>query len=287
MLIEAIFSLMVADALPGKPTVADIMADAPEAAWVTPDPDDLLYIETEAGRMVVLMVPDMAPGHAAQMRTLAREAYYDGLSFYRVPIGFVAQGGDQTGERDKGSAAETLTAEYEAPWADVPAFAPLGHYDGYAPAAGFVAGLPAGYDPDTDTAWLAHCQGAFASGREEGRDSASTEFYITLQPQRYLDRNLTVLGRVIWGQEHLAGIKRNAPNNSGVMEEGEPTEIVSVRLASDMDEAERTPVQIMDTNTKTFAALIGARAARPSSFFYHRPNHVDLCQMPVPVRLAE
>ena len=231
-MLAALLALLALDPIPGRATVAEIMEGAPEEAWVRPDPDDTLYVETEAGRMVVLLVPEMAPAHAEQLRTLAREGYYDGLSFYRVPIGFVAQGGDRTGEKDKGSAAETLAAEFEAPWARVPEFAPLGHYDGYAPAAGFVRGLPAGYDPETDTAWLAQCQGAFAFGRNEGRDTASTEVYITLQPQRYLDRNLTVAGRVVWGFEHLAAIRRNAPGNFGEMAEGEPTEIVSVRLAS-------------------------------------------------------
>ena len=279
------------DPLPG-PTVAEIMAAAPEGAWEAPPADELLYLDVPAGRMVVRLVPEMAPAHAAQLRVLAAEGYYDGLGFYRVPIGFVAQGGDETGERDLGSAAPSLAAEFEAPWDAVPGWTSLGHADGYAPAAGFTQGLPAGYDPETDTAWLAHCQGALAFGREEGRNTASTELYVTLQPQRYLDRNLTVVGRVVWGFEHLASLRRNAPGNFGTMAEGAPTEIVSVRMASDVPEAERVPVEVMDTTSETFRQLIGARAARPSGFFYHRPGpdgvgHVDLCQMPVPARLAE
>ena len=288
-MLAALLALMAADPLPGKPTVAEIMASAPDADWFAPDPDDTLYVETEAGRLVVLMIPEMADAHVRQLRVLAREGYYDGLTFYRVPIGFVAQGGDRTGERDIGAADDALPAEFEAPWARVPEFTPLGYHDGYAPAAGFVRGVPAGYDPATDTAWLAHCQGALAFGRNEGRDTASTEIYVTLQPQRYLDRNLTVVGRVIWGFEHLAKIERNAPGNFGERdaEAGPGTVMLSVRLASDLPEAERTPVEVMDTGSETFRALIGTRAARPSGFFHYRPNHVDLCQMPVPVRLAE
>ena len=279
--------MLAAQPIEGRQTVAEIMEAAPEAVWVAPDPAETLYIDVPAGRIVVRLVPEMAPAHYEQVRTLTADGYYDGLAFYRVPIGFVAQGGDEAGERDIGDAAPALPAEFEAPWKAVSDWTSLGHADGYAPAAGFIRSMPAGYDPETDTAWLAHCQGAFAFGREEGQDTASTEFYVTLQPQRYLDRNLTVLGRVIWGEEHLASLRRNAPGNLGVMEDGaERTPIVSMRLASQVAAAERTPVQVMDTTSDTFAKLIEARAARPSGFFYHRPDHVDLCQMPVPARLA-
>ena len=280
--------LALAQAVEDRPTVAEILADAPDEAWVAPRPEDTLYIETPEGRIVVALVPELAPAHAEQVRTLAREGYYDGLSFYRVPILFVAQGGDATGERDKGSAAETLPAEFEVAMpGDLP-FTPLGMDDPYAPEAGFVRSLPAARDPEAGTAWLAHCTGAFAFGREEGRDTASTEFYITLQPQRYLDRNLTVLGRVVWGFEHVDAIRRNAPGNFGTMADmNAATPIVSVRLASDVPRVRRTQVELLDSTSPAFRALIGARAARPSGFFYHRPDHVDLCQMPVPVRLAE
>ena len=275
-------------AIEDRPTVAEILAEAPDDAWVSPRPEDTLYVETPQGRIVIALVPELAPAHAAQLRTLAREGYYDGLSFYRVPIGFVAQGGDVTGERDLGAAARTLPAEFETPLPDGLTFTPLGMDDPYAPESGFIESLPAARDPETGTAWLAHCAGALAFGREEGRDTASTEIYITLQPQRYLDRNLTVVGRVVWGFEHVDAITRNAPGNFGTMADlGEATPIVSVRLASDVPRVRRTEVELLDSASDTFRALIGARAARPSGFFYYRPNHVDLCQMPVPARLAE
>ena len=277
------------DALPGRTTVAEIMAEAPADAWFRPDPEDTIYLELENGeRVVILLVPELSPGHAKQVRTLAREGYYERLHFYRVPEGFVAQGGDESGEKSKGSAAETLTSEFEAPWPDGLPFTPLGHDDSYAAQSGFVRGVPAGRDPDAGTGWLAHCTGAFAFGREEGRDTASTEFYVTLQPQRYLDRNLTVLGRVVWNMPAIQAIPRNEPNNGGVMQDrARWTPIASVRVASDVDEADRTDVEVMDTASETFRQLLGARAARADAFFYHRPDHVDLCQMPVPVRLAE
>jgi peptidylprolyl isomerase len=291
MLLATLLGLLAADPLPA-PTVTEVMAAAPEAAWFQPDPEDTLYLDVAAGRIVILLVPELSPAHAAQVRTLARAGYYDGLSFYRVPVGFVAQGGDEGGERDIGEAAASLPAEFEAALPAGLAFTPLGHADGYAPEAGFVRGLPAGRDPEAGpergSAWLAHCTGAFAFGREEGRDTASTEFYVTLQPQRYLDRNLTVLGRVVWGQEHLAGIARNEPGNFGTMTNtSRATRIEGLAVAADLPEAERVSIEVMDTTSEAFRQLIAARANRADAFFYHRPDHVDLCQMPVPVRLRE
>ena len=283
----AALALTTADALPGRPTVAEIMEAAPDSVWFTPDPEDLLYLEIPGGRVVIQLVPELSPRHAEQVRTLAREGYYDGLHFYRVVPGFVAQGGDESGERDKGSAAETLPAEFEAPLPETLAFTPLGQDDPYAPRSGFIEGVPAARDPETGTAWLAHCTGAFAFGREVGRDTASTEFYITVQPQRYLDRNLTVLGRVIWGMDLVQAIPRGRPNNGGTIEDRDRwTPIASMRVAADLPRLRRTEVQVMDTTSGTFAQLLEARANRPSDFFYRRPDHVDLCQMPVPVREA-
>ncbi|WP_031551551.1 peptidylprolyl isomerase [Parvularcula oceani] len=288
MLVESLLALVaLADPLPGRATVAEILEAAPEEAWVRPDPEDTLYLDLDAGRVVIAMVPELAPAHAAQIRTLAREGYYEGLSFYRVVEGFVAQGGDEAGTKDIGSAKPALPAEFEMPLPEGVTFTPLGQADPYSSQAGFIESLPAARDPQAGTAWLAHCTGAFAFGREEGRDTASTEIYIALQPQRYLDQNLTVLGRVILGMEHVQAMPRGELGNAGtIADEGRWTPIRGMTLAADLPEEARVPVEIMDTSSETFAQLIEARAARPSGFFYHRPDHVDLCQMPVPVRLA-
>ncbi len=277
----------LADPLPGRATVAEILEAAPEEVWVAPDLEDTLYLDLDAGRVVIVLVPELAPAHAAQIRTLAREGYYEGLSFYRVVQGFVAQGGDEAGTKDIGAAEPALPAEFETPLPESVTFTPLGQADPYSPQAGFIEGLPAARDPEAGTAWLAHCTGAFAFGREEGRDTASTEIYIALQPQRYLDRNLTVVGRVVLGMEHVQAMPRGALNNSGTIAEKERwTPIRGLTVASDLPEEARMPVEIMDTSSETFGQLTRARAARPSGFFYSRPDHVDLCQMPVPVRLA-
>lgn len=274
-----------ADALKDKPQTADILAQAGPDDWATLDPENTLYIELASGRVVVALFPALAPGHVAQVKALARQGFYDGLSFYRVIEGFVAQGGDAFGGRPvKKPAQKTLKAEFEhAPPKDF-AFDPLPDHDGYAPEVGFSGSLPVGRDPQTGTAWLLHCPGAFAFGRDEARDTASTEFYITLQSQRYLDRNLSVFGRVVAGMEHVDALRRNAPPT----QKGDPVgdTIVSIKVAADVPEKERAALQILKSGTPTFDAFVEARRNRPEAFFYFRPNYVDICQIGVPVRAA-
>ncbi len=272
------------DDLPKTP--AEIVAEAPADAWMTVDPDQLMLIDTAAGRVAVMLSSTMAQGHVAQMKTLVSQRYYDGLSFYRVIDGFVAQGGVLEEERPLGKAEAKLAPEFEEPLPEGAGFAPLGYTDGFAPEAGYIEGMPAGRDPETETAWLAHCTGAFAYGRENAKDSASTEIYITLQPQRYLDRNLTVAGRVIDGMDAVQRFARgDRAVNSGVIAKPQNrTPIIRVRMATDLPEARRPSYEVLDTSSDSFAAFIKATANRPSEFFYYRPDHADLCQVPIPVR---
>lgn len=274
---------LAADETPRE--VGVIVAEAPADHWREIPPDQLLLIETPEGQITVALSSVLAQTHIAQVRTLAREGYYQGLSFYRVIEGFVAQGGDHQGTQDLGSAQPKLAPEFEEALPEGAVFTQLPFGDHYADDVGYIESLPAGRDAETGTTWLAHCTGAFAFGREVAEDTASTEFYITLQPQRYLDRNLTVAGRVIDGM----GIVQAAPR--GVIDNDPETDdfpnrlmIKGMTIVSDIPEGQRPRWRILDDRSASFRELTKARAARPSDFFYHRPGHVNLCQMPVPVQ---
>ena len=270
-----------ADALEGKRSGAEILAATVAEDWRAIPAEEILVIELQRGKVTVALSPSLAPGHVAQVKKLAREGFYDGLSFYRVIDGFVAQGGDPFGEKKIRTARKKMKAEFETA-ADTISFAAVPDPDGFAPLAGFVSSLPAGHDEKTATYWHLHCAGAFAFGREDGRDTASTEFYIALQPQRYLDRNLSVFGRVIDGMEHLQALRRVEPPATKEDDIGE--KILSFRVASDVSEAERIDWEILDSARPAFAAYAEARRNRPEGFFHHRPDHLDVCQLPVPVR---
>jgi peptidylprolyl isomerase len=75
------------------------------------DPENTLYIDVPAGRVVIAMRPDLAPGHVAQIKKLARQGFYDGAPFHRVIDGFMAQTGDPTGTGTGGS-GNKLKAEF-------------------------------------------------------------------------------------------------------------------------------------------------------------------------------
>ena len=265
-----------------KASPAEILQNSAPGDWRALDPDDLLYIDLERGRVVVALATQLAPAHVTQIKALAREQFYDGLSFYRVIDGFVAQGGDALETREIKNAAETMTAEFDQTITDEISFNAIKDQDGYADQVGFVDSLPAGIDVADEKIWHLHCTGAFAFGRNNEPDSASTEFYITLQPQRYLDRNLSVFGRVVQGMEHLQALRRVSPPQSADDDMGET--ILSMRIASDLPEAERTALEILDSSTETFAAYYESRRNRPEAFFHFRHNYMDVCQFGVPVR---
>jgi peptidylprolyl isomerase len=273
-----------ADPLEGRKSPAEIVAETTAEDWRAIPPEDILVIALDRGAVYVALSPHLAPAHVKQARKLAREHFYDGLSFYRVIDGFVAQGGDPFGER-RNPAKKSLKAAFETPAAAETAFFPLPDSDGFAPEVGFLASLPTGRDPQKGTLWHLHCPGAFAFGREDAPDTAATEFYVALTAQRYLDRNMSVMGRVIEGMQHLQALRRVDPPQSKDDDLGET--IVSVRLLSDVPEAERPQFEILDSARPAFAALAEARRNRPEAFFHYRPDHLDICQFPVPVRRKE
>lgn len=272
-----------ADALDGKKSSAEILAETTAEDWRRVADENLLIISLERGEVFVALSPELGQSHVAQIRTLTKEKFYDGLSFYRVIDGFVAQGGDPFEARDSGTAAKSLAGDFDEENA-LENFTPIKSTDGYADQVGFIAGLPVGYDEDDKKAWHLHCTGAFAFGRGNERDTASTEFYIALQPQRYLDRNLTVFGRVLEGMEHLQALRRVSPPEGPEDDRGEM--IVSMRTAADLLEDARPAFEVLDDRTAAFAAFVEARRNRPEAFFHFRPDYIDLCQLPYPVRRA-
>src|SRR5690606_25797922 len=187
-------------------------ASAP-SDWRTPDPENLLYMEIPGGRVVIELAPRFAPEHVANIRALARGHFWDGLSIYRSQDNFVVQFGDPTEDeaarKPLGEARGHLPAEFTRAAAGLP-FDALPDSDGYAPEVGFVEGFPAGRDPASGEAWLAHCYGALGAGRDVAADSSTgAELYVVIgQSPRQLDRNITVVGRVLRGMELLSTIRR-------------------------------------------------------------------------------
>ena len=197
--------------LPGqKPTAAQALALSKPSEWRALDPENSLYLELAAGRVVIELAPAFAPSHVANVKALAREGYFDGLAVLRSQDNYVAQWGDPTEKRPMKTGKPKLPAEFTAPLDPKLAFTRLSDGDLYAPVVGHSLGFPVAHDPEGKTMWLTHCYGMVGAGRDTDADSGSgSELYaVNGHAPRHLDRNVTLLGRVVWGMELLSTIKR-------------------------------------------------------------------------------
>lgn len=151
------------------PVVPSIAAPAEVAA----NPANRLILElSNGGTVVILLRPDLAPHHIAQIQTLVRRGFYDGLTFHRVIPGFMAQGGDPKGTGEGGSDLPDIKAEF------------------------------------TPVPFL---RGTVGAARAASPDSANSQFFIMFVPNSSLDNNYTVIGRVISGMDAVDKIAPGEP----------------------------------------------------------------------------
>jgi peptidylprolyl isomerase len=142
------------------------------------DLENTLYVDiadhggNAKGRVTIDLRPDLAPGHVARIKELAREGFYDGVVFHRVLEGFMAQGGDPTGTGMGGSKKPDLKAEFSS-------------------------------EP--------HVRGVCSMARSSNPNSANSQFFICFADARFLDKQYTVWGKVSSGMDIVDTIKRGEP----------------------------------------------------------------------------
>jgi cyclophilin family peptidyl-prolyl cis-trans isomerase len=175
MLSKFVFALplaafILAAAAPAPvPAPASIVAPAEVAA----NPANKLTLElSNGGTVVILLRPDLAPHHIAQIQTLVRRGFYDGLTFHRVIPGFMAQGGDPKGTGEGGSDLPDIKAEF------------------------------------TSVPFL---RGTVGAARAQSPDSANSQFFIMFAPNSSLDNDYTVIGRAISGMDAVDKIAPGEP----------------------------------------------------------------------------
>jgi peptidylprolyl isomerase len=286
----ALATAFVGDAIAAPPvlkpaTPASILESAPPAAWKALAADDLLVMDLHGGkRVVLLLAPAFAPAHVGNIKALARAHFYDGLWIDRVQDNYVVQWGDPDEQRKLPTGLALPTpAEYEQPAKGI-AFRPIPYRDVFAPAVGFVAGWPVAQD--AGQAWLTHCYGMVGVGRNNAPDTGSgAELYAVMgQSPRALDRNITLVGRVVVGMEHMTALPRGTGDLGFYKTKAEMLPIVRVRLASDLPPAERPSLAMLDSDSATFAAWVKARANRADAFFIRPAGAVDLCNVLPPIK---
>ena len=270
------------------PTMAEVLAAAKATDWRPLDPENTLYVQLATGRVVIELAPQFAPLHVANILKLARQGYYDGLPIIRSQDNYVVQWGDPDGKRSVGEARSRLPPEFTVPWTKAIPFTRLPDVDGYAPEVGFSNGFPAGRDPRAGQAWLAHCYAMVGVGRGNEVDSGSgAELYVVNgHAPRHLDRNIAVVGRVVQGMEFLSTLPRGS-GPLGFYEKPEQyVPIRSVRVAADVPAAERARLEVIRTDTPTFAALVESRRNRHDEWYKVPAGHIELCNVPIVVRPA-
>lgn len=265
-------------------TTAEVLAASTPADWRPIDPQSTLYMDLPAGRVIIELAPQFAPHYVANVETLARgvTSTDSGLNAYRTTT---SRSGAIPRARSR-SATRSAASRPNSSVRRVACLSCLAEPDTYAPEVGFSDGFPAALDPKLGRARLIHCYGMVGAGRDNDVDSGGgTELYAVIgHAPRHLDRNVTLLGRVVQGIELLSSL----PRGTGAMGFYEKPEqrvtIKSFKVAADVPEAQRTPLEELRTDTQAFTDYIDARRNRHEEWFKVPAGHVDVCNVPIPVR---
>jgi cyclophilin family peptidyl-prolyl cis-trans isomerase len=277
-----LFALLAAMQAAPTPPAPPLPSDAAPADW-RPIPDDELMVITLSGNrtVVIRLAARLAPEHVANIRKLARALWWDGTSVYRVQENWVTQWGDATEKKPlPGSIVKVPAAEYDV--AAGPLAQRLSRADAYSTVSGVTAdGWPiAGNGTQS---WIPHCYATVGVARDASPDTGSgAELFTPIGGARRLDRNYTIVGRIIEGMKYLSALPRSDAPLGVYAIEGERTPIVSVRIASDLPKAERPQFEYRSTDNERFAAYIRLREhpAPPTVGL----GGIDICDLPLAAR---
>jgi peptidylprolyl isomerase len=157
------------------------------------DPQNTILLDTKYGRVIIKLRNDIAPNHAARIKQLAREGFYNNVPFHRVIAGFMAQTGDgQYGNGTGGSKYPDLKSEFS----NVP-----------------------------------YVRGVVGMARTSDPNSANSQFFIMFAPNSGLNGQYTVVGQVVSGMEAIDKIKKGADAANGAVTN--PDVIVKMQVAAD------------------------------------------------------
>jgi peptidylprolyl isomerase len=256
--------------------------------WRALDINNTVLLTLPQGKVVIELAPQFSPKHVEQFSALVKKSFYDGTKFYRVIDGFVAQAGPKD-RSDKDKSVSVLAIEGQFSINKGWFFTPVQNQDLFAAITGFKDGFALASD-NKGTAWLTHCPGTLAMARGNEADSASSHFYFVIgQAPRYLDKIMTIFGRVVYGMEHIQAIKRTSViEGEYAVDSREYTAITQMKLMADVPLNERIIIEVENTESTGFAQRLTKRRARESEFFYKKPPPVlDVCQVPIKSRLIK
>lgn len=266
-------------------SLGEILEQSPASDWRTVEQSQLLYMQLPQGRVIIELAADYTPLHTANIQALARAGYWDGAAIVRAQENYVVQWGrDEEDQRSMGEGQATLAPEFDRPRAGVN-ITRLVDPDSYAREVGFAHGFPVA--SDGARTWMTHCPGMVGAGRGDTAESGSgTSLYVVIgQSPRHLDRNIATVGRVLEGMELLSVMPRGTGALGFYETPAERTPIISVRLGSDLPANERVNYEALRTDSATFRDVIESRRFRRESWFLDPVGHVNVCNVPLPVRV--
>jgi peptidylprolyl isomerase len=268
-------------------TLADNTHKADE--WRTLDANKTVLLTLPHGKVVIELAPQFSPKHVDQFIKLTKSGHYDGNKFYRVIDGFVAQGGpEEDSIADKSVPILKMEGDFttDENWQ----FTKIQDNDLFAEQTGFKDGFALAHNPSEKKAWLTHCPGIIAMARGNEPDSASSHFYIINgQAPRYLDRIMTIFGRVVYGMNNVQAITRTSVIEGDTpVNEKDFTPMISMKIMSDVPKEQQILLQVQNTEHPAYSEMIIKRKKRENAFFYKKPPPVlDVCQTPVLSRIAK
>ena len=262
---------------PAPPTDADMR---------TPDPQDLLVIETTKGRILLELNDVAAPAAAARMRALARQGVYNGRAFFRVIDNFMDQTGDPVDSGVGASSMPNLQPEFTFKRGASSPFVPVDRAG--AVEEGFVGSLPVFSQPmalgtltvdHTVQAWGTYCPGVIGMARGDDVASANSQFFLMRtnansadHANHALDKIYTAAGRVIAGQDVVDAIKTGEPVAAP------QDKMLTVKVVADMPQDSRPKVRIVDAGSAWARAAIAREQAELAPDF-------TVCSVKLPVEV--
>jgi peptidylprolyl isomerase len=271
-------------------SLAQILDASPATDWRLLDPEDTVYLELASGRVVIELASAYSPKAAAAVRGLVREGYFDGSAVIRSQDNYVVQWARAEDDpKARAMVSKKVAPEFFRAMEPSLPFTRLAYPDTYAPEVGFSGGFPVARDPKKKQTWLVHCYGSVGVGRDNSADSGNgSELYAVIgQSPRGLDKNITLVGRVVQGIERLSVIPRG-PGPMGFYEKpAEWTPIRSAKLAADIPPAQRLNLEALKTESTTFKTVVESRANRKEEWFHDPVGRIGVCNVPLPVRLKK
>ena len=257
-----------------------LLERSPASDWRDLDPENTIYLELPAGRVVIELAAAYAPAHVAAIRKLVRDGYFDGSFVIRSQDNYVVQWArPEDDERAKAMAKVKLKPEFARPMDAKLAFTRLAYPDTYAPEVGFSNGFPVARDPRRGQTWLVHCYGSVGVGRDNAADSGNgSELYAVIgQSPRNLDRNITLAGRVVRGIELFSVMPRGSGDMGFYEKPSEWIPIRSVRMTADLPAGERVNLEALRTDSATFKAHGWNRAPIAARSGSRSPSGASAC----------